>query len=51
MTAISINHVSIHAEDLEQSAAFYEQLSLASDIAKHVTGADYTVDGGVVPTA
>ena len=26
MTAISINHVSIHAEDLERSAAFYEQL-------------------------
>jgi lactoylglutathione lyase len=26
MTAISINHVSIHAHDLEQSAAFYEQL-------------------------
>ena len=26
MTAISINHVSIHAQDLERSAAFYEQL-------------------------
>jgi lactoylglutathione lyase len=26
MAAISINHVSLHAEDLEQSAAFYEQL-------------------------
>jgi catechol 2,3-dioxygenase-like lactoylglutathione lyase family enzyme len=26
MTAISINHVSIHARDLERSAAFYEQL-------------------------
>ena len=26
MTAISINHVSIHAQDLETSAAFYEQL-------------------------
>ena len=26
MTAISINHVSIHAQDLESSAAFYEQL-------------------------
>jgi predicted enzyme related to lactoylglutathione lyase len=26
MTAISINHVSIHAENLEKSAAFYEQL-------------------------
>jgi len=26
MTAISINHVSIHAHDLETSAAFYEQL-------------------------
>jgi catechol 2,3-dioxygenase-like lactoylglutathione lyase family enzyme len=26
MTATSINHVSIHAEDLEQSAAFYERL-------------------------
>jgi lactoylglutathione lyase len=26
MSAISINHVSIHAEDLERSAAFYEQL-------------------------
>src|SRR5260221_13118016 len=26
MTAISINHVSIHAQNLERSAAFYEQL-------------------------
>ena len=26
MTAISINHVSIHAQDLETSTAFYEQL-------------------------
>ena len=26
MRAISINHVSIHAHDLEESAAFYEQL-------------------------
>ncbi|MDX6665564.1 MAG: hypothetical protein QOG68_1770 [Solirubrobacteraceae bacterium] len=26
MSAISINHVSIHADDLERSAAFYEQL-------------------------
>src|SRR2546430_11668587 len=26
MRAISINHVSIHAHDLERSAAFYEQL-------------------------
>ena len=26
MSAISINHVSIHAHDLEHSAAFYEQL-------------------------
>ena len=26
MTAISINHVSIHSQDLERSAAFYEQL-------------------------
>ena len=26
MAAISINHVSIHAQDLERSAAFYEQL-------------------------
>ena len=26
MAAISINHVSIHAEDLEESAAFYEQM-------------------------
>jgi lactoylglutathione lyase len=26
MTATSINHVSIHAQDLERSAAFYEQL-------------------------
>jgi YD repeat-containing protein len=26
MTAISINHVSIHAQDLERSVAFYEQL-------------------------
>jgi catechol 2,3-dioxygenase-like lactoylglutathione lyase family enzyme len=26
MSAISINHVSIHAHDLEKSAAFYEQL-------------------------
>jgi catechol 2,3-dioxygenase-like lactoylglutathione lyase family enzyme len=26
MSAISINHVSIHAQDLEESAAFYEQL-------------------------
>jgi YD repeat-containing protein len=26
MSAFSINHVSIHAHDLEQSAAFYEQL-------------------------
>ena len=26
MTAISINHVSIHAHDLEASAAFYEEL-------------------------
>jgi YD repeat-containing protein len=26
MSAISINHVSIHAKDLERSAAFYEQL-------------------------
>jgi predicted enzyme related to lactoylglutathione lyase len=26
MSAISINHVSIHVEDLERSAAFYEQL-------------------------
>jgi lactoylglutathione lyase len=26
MPAISINHVSIHAQDLEQSATFYEQL-------------------------
>src|SRR2546423_9754076 len=26
MSAISINHVSIHAEDLERSAAFYERL-------------------------
>jgi YD repeat-containing protein len=26
MTAISINHVSIYAQDLETSAAFYEQL-------------------------
>jgi NAD(P)-dependent dehydrogenase (short-subunit alcohol dehydrogenase family) len=24
---------------------------LASDLAKHVTGADYTVDGGVVAAA
>jgi catechol 2,3-dioxygenase-like lactoylglutathione lyase family enzyme len=26
VSAISINHVSIHADDLERSAAFYEQL-------------------------
>jgi lactoylglutathione lyase len=26
MSAISINHVSIHAEDLEESVAFYEQM-------------------------
>ncbi|OLE35835.1 MAG: VOC family protein [Actinobacteria bacterium] len=26
MTAISINHVSVHAHDLERSAAFYERL-------------------------
>jgi lactoylglutathione lyase len=26
MAAISINHVSVHAQDLEQSATFYEQL-------------------------
>ena len=26
MSAISINHVSIHAQDLERSATFYEQL-------------------------
>jgi len=26
MAAISINHVSIHAEDLEESAAFYEHM-------------------------
>jgi catechol 2,3-dioxygenase-like lactoylglutathione lyase family enzyme len=26
MSAISINHVSIHAQDLEESAAFYKQL-------------------------
>jgi catechol 2,3-dioxygenase-like lactoylglutathione lyase family enzyme len=26
MAAVSINHVSIHAQDLERSAAFYEQL-------------------------
>src|SRR6266568_3821483 len=26
MTATSFNHVSIHADDLDQSAAFYEQL-------------------------
>src|SRR3954452_6699589 len=26
MAAISINHVSVHAHDLEQSATFYEQL-------------------------
>jgi lactoylglutathione lyase len=26
VSAISINHVSIHAQDLERSAAFYEQL-------------------------
>jgi len=31
MTAISINHVSIHAQDLERSAAFYERLSVRSD--------------------
>jgi hypothetical protein len=26
MTAVSINHVSVHAQDVETSAAFYEQL-------------------------
>jgi catechol 2,3-dioxygenase-like lactoylglutathione lyase family enzyme len=26
MSAISINHVSVHADDLEESAAFYQQL-------------------------
>jgi YD repeat-containing protein len=26
MAAISINHVSVHADDLDESAAFYEQL-------------------------